>query len=186
VQQEVEKSAEVIRSGGVIVYPTDTIWGIGCDPSNKNAVDKIISIKKRSAEKNFIVLVNNEQLLNRYTTVIPDICYDLMDFAEKPITLIYPNGQNVAPLVLADDGSIAIRKTKHEFCSRLMQKAGCGLLSTSANISGQHFSGKFSDIPPEIINEVDYVVNLFRNEQIGKPSQIIKVALNGEIKIIRK
>jgi L-threonylcarbamoyladenylate synthase len=186
VQAEIEKASEVIRNGGVILYPTDTIWGLGCDPANEVAVEKIFRIKQRSDNASLIVLVSTEQLLNQYVDLIPEICYDLMDMATSPLTIIYPKGQKVAPKVLADDGSIAVRMTKHEFCSRLMQKTRCGLVSTSANISGQPSPLRFEDISPLVLKAVDYVVNLPGAGAAGKPSQIIKVGPKGEIKIIRR
>jgi len=186
VKEEVEKAAQVISEGGVILYPTDTIWGLGCDPGNDKAIEKIVAIKKRDESKHFIVLVNSEFLLNKYVELIPELCYDLMDMAERPITIVYPKGIHVSKKILAEDGSIAIRKTNHPFCDAVMQKTKCGLISTSANISGQPFPATFADIDPQILNQVDYVVNLNRDQQAGIPSQIIKIGLKGELKIIRK
>ncbi|MBI3133784.1 MAG: threonylcarbamoyl-AMP synthase [Bacteroidetes bacterium] len=186
VKEEVEKAAQVIREGGVILYPTDTIWGLGCDPQNEKAIDKIAAIKKRNESKQFIVLVNSEHLLNKYVETVPDLCYDLMDMAERPITIVYPKGIQVSKKILAEDGSIAVRKTNHPFCDALMQKTKCGLISTSANISGQPFPAAFRDIDPQILNQVDYVVNLYRDQKAGVPSQIVKIGLKGELKIIRK
>lgn len=186
MHDQLEKAAGVIRDGGVILYPTDTIWGLGCDPANEAAVEKIIGIKKRSEAMSFIVLVGSEQQLNQYVEQIPEICYDLIDLAENPLTIIYPKGKKVAKKVLADDGSIAVRMTKNEFCVKLMQRTKTGLVSTSANISGQPFPTGFADISPAILNAVDYVVNLPGNPGPSKPSQIIKVGLKGEVKIIRK
>ena len=185
MKQEIEKAAEIIRQGGVILYPTDTIWGLGCDPTNDEAVKKIIAIKHRADSKSFIVLVNSEQLLNRYTTEIPDICYDLIDMATDPLTVIYPKGKNVSSNILADDGSIAIRKTDHAFCSGLMNNVKCGLVSTSANISGNPFPAKFDEIDPVIRNSVDYVVTILRDQPASKPSRIVKIGANSEVKIIR-
>lgn len=186
VKEEVDKAAEIIRNGGVILYPTDTIWGLGCDPANESAIEKICTIKKRNESKNFIVLVNGDFLLNKYVDTIPEICYDLMDMAESPLTIIYPKGINVSKKILAADGSIAIRKTNHDFCDRLMQKTKTGLVSTSANISGQPFPQQFKDIDPQILKEVDYVVNLYQDQRAGRPSQIVKIGLKGEVKIIRR
>lgn len=184
--EEIEKAATVIRNGGIILYPTDTIWGLGCDPKNDAAVEKIIQLKKREEFKSLIVLVNGEQLLNQYVRIIPEICFDLVDLAESPLTIIYPKGQGVSKHILGEDGSIAIRITNHDFCFKLMQKIKSGLVSTSANFSRQPAPKKFGDISPDIINAVDYVVNLYRDQPGGKPSQIIKVGAKGEIKIIRK
>ena len=186
MKEEVEKAAQVIRDGGVILYPTDTIWGLGCDPQNEKAIEKIAAIKKRDESKHFIVLVNTEFLLNKYVETIPELCYDLMDMAERPITIVYPKGIHVSKKILAEDGSIAIRKTAHPFCDALMQKTKCGLISTSANISGEPFAGHFADIDPHILNQADYVVNLYRDQKAGVPSQIVKIGLKGEVKIIRK
>ena len=186
VFEEIEKAASIIRQGGIILYPTDTIWGLGCDPKNDAAVEKIIQLKKRDENKSLIVLVNAEQLLNQYVSIIPEICYDLVDLADGPLTIIYPQGKGVSKAILGDDGSIAIRMTKHDFCFKLMQKLRSGLVSTSANFSGQPAPKKFSDISKDIINGVDYVVNLQHDQPASKPSQIIKVGAKGEIKIIRK
>lgn len=186
VKAEVEKAAQVIRDGGVILYPTDTIWGLGCDPQNEKAIEKIAAIKRRDESKHFIVLVNTDVLLEKYVEIVPDLCYDLMDMAERPITLVYPKGKNVSNKILAEDGSIAIRKTNHPFCDSLMQKTRCGIVSTSANLSGQPFAGSFNDIDPIIKDQVDYVVNVFRDQKPGTPSQIVKIGMKGELKIIRK
>lgn len=186
MKEEVDKAAKVISEGGVILYPTDTIWGLGCDPTNDEAIEKICAIKKRDESKSFIVLVNSEFLLNKYVHTIPEICYDLMDMAENPLTIIYPKGVSVSKKILADDGSIAIRKTSHDFCNALMQRTKSGIVSTSANISGQPFPKQFQDIDPQILKEVDYVVNLHRDQKAGTPSQILKIGLKGELKIIRK
>jgi len=186
VKEEVEKAAQVIREGGVILYPTDTIWGLGCDPQNEKAIQKIAAIKQRDESKNFIVLVNSEFLLNKYVDQIPELCYDLMDMAESPLTIVYPKGIQVSKKILAEDGSIAIRKTNHPFCDALMNKLKSGIVSTSANLSGQPFSGNFPDIDPRILNQADYVVNLYRDQKAGRPSQIVKIGLKGEVKIIRK
>ena len=184
--EEIEKAANVIRQGGIILYPTDTIWGLGCDPKNEAAVEKIIELKKRDENKSLIVLVNGEPLLNQYVSIIPEICYDLIDLAEGPLTIVYPKGRGVSKHILAEDGSIAVRITNHDFCFKLMQKLRSGLVSTSANFSGEPSPKKFSDISPDIINAVDYVVNLYHDQPAGKPSQIVKVGAKGEIKIIRK
>ena len=186
MNDELDKAARVIRNGGVILYPTDTIWGLGCDPANEQAVEKIIRIKRRDDSMSFIVLVGSEKLLNHYVEEIPDICYDLIDLAQNPLTIIYPKGRRVARKVLGTDGSIAIRMTRDEFCRKLMERSKCGIVSTSANISGESFPAGFQDISPEIVNAVDYVVDLKGAEAFGKPSQIIKVGSKGEVKIIRK
>jgi len=185
VREEIEKAFEVIKNGGIILYPTDTIWGIGCDPKNEKALEKINILKKRSG-KHFIVLVESERLLSRYAKIIPDVCYDLIDFSEKPLTIIYPKGQFVAKQVLANDGSIGIRVVKDKFCSTLIQKLKSGITSTSANVSEDKSPTKFEDISDTIKNGVDYIVNLPLSTKNPIPSQIIKIGENSEVTIIRK
>lgn len=186
MQNEIENAVKVIQEGGVILYPTDTVWGLGCDPQNEKAVLEIAKIKQRTDSKQFIVLVPNEQLLNKYVKEIPEICYDLIDLATEPLTIIYPVGQNVAKNILAPDKSLAVRITKHEFCSKLMQKLKSGLISTSANISGKPTPLQYNDIDSEILNSVDYIVNLEKTRVSTKASQIIKIGMKGEVQIIRK
>lgn len=183
---QINKATEVIKAGGVILYPTDTIWGLGCDPNNESAIKKIIDIKNRPDNKSFIILVNSERLLNRYVKEIPEVCFDLIDYANKPMTIIYPNGQALSPLLMPEDRSIGIRMVSDPFCSKLMDKIKCGLVSTSANISGQESPKSFKDISTEIIQAVDYVVDLPDTSANNKPSQIIKIGANSEVTIIRK
>lgn len=183
---EIEKAAEFIQKGGVILYPTDTVWGLGCDPNNEEALAKISTIKKRTDSKSFILLVNNESLLSRYVKEIPDVCYDLIDCADAPLTIVYPNGQYVSNKVIAEDGSIAIRLTKDEFCKGLITKVKSAIVSTSANLSGQKATSNLDDIDEEIKNAVDFIVNIDSKPSSSKPSQIIKISANSEIEIIRK
>ena len=185
MREEIEKAFEIVKNGGIILYPTDTIWGIGCDPKNEKALEKINLLKKRN-DKHFIILVESERLLNRYAKIIPEVCYDLIDFAEKPLTIIYPKGQFVAKQVLAKDGSIAVRVVKDKFCRTLIQKLKSGIISTSANISGEKSPIKFEDISDSIKNGVDYIVNLPLTTKTPIPSQIIKIGENSEVTIIRK
>lgn len=186
MKEEVNKAAQVIKDGGVILYPTDTIWGLGCDPSNEEAVARIMKIKQRAPHKSFILLVDSEPRLKRYAKVIPDVCYDLMDYANRPITIVYPEGQHVSKTVLAEDGSIAIRLTNDPFCVALMRATKCGLVSTSANISNQNYTGNLNEMPSEIKNGVDYVVQLPLKNPNASPSQIIKIGRDSEVTIIRK
>ena len=186
MNEQITKAAEIIKSGGVILYPTDTVWGLGCDPSNESAVQKLIEIKKRPANKSFIILVNNERLLNRYVKEIPEVCYDLIDCADKPLTIVYPNGQSMSKNLMASDRSIGIRMVKDQFCSKLMDRCKSGLVSTSANISGDPSPKKFKEISEEIKAAVDYIVDLPDNSEDRKPSQIIKIGQNSEVTIIRK
>lgn len=186
MQEIVAQASDVIKNGGVILYPTDTIWGLGCDPTNEKAIEKIIEIKKRDWNKSFILLINSEFLLNKYVEKVPEIAYDLVDLADKPLTIIYPKGKNVSNKILAEDGSIALRKTKHHFCNELMNRLKSGIVSTSANFSGDKSPSTFSEISEELKNMVDFIVPIEQEDKPAQPSQIIKVGLNSEIKIIRK
>jgi len=186
VRTEIENAYNTIKAGGIILYPTDTIWGIGCDPKNDEALAKIDALKNRTTEKHFIVLVESERLLSRYAKVIPEVCYDLIDFANKPLTIIYPQGQYVSNRVLGEDKSIGIRVVKDEFCSKLIQKLKSGLISTSANKSGDKSPVSFDNISDDIKNGVDYIVKLPLQQKNAKPSQIIKISENSEVTIIRQ
>ncbi|MCB0477475.1 MAG: threonylcarbamoyl-AMP synthase [Crocinitomicaceae bacterium] len=186
MSEEVQKCVEIIRKGGVILYPTDTIWGLGCDPKNEQAIEKINQIKNRDESKSYIMLVAEERQLNFYVPEIPDICYDLIDFAVRPTTIIYDNAKNVSPMILAQDGSLGIRLTKDPFCQKLCQQLKTGVVSTSANISGAASPQSFNEIEDSIKNSVDYIVNLRQNEKMTTPSSILKIGTNGEVKIIRK
>ena len=188
MDEELKKTLEILRNGGTILYPTDTVWGLGCDARNKEAVNKIFKIKERAEYKSMVVLVCDDKMINRYVKEVPAIAWDLIDAAgNDPLTIIYPDGRMLAENIIAVDGSVGIRIVKDEFCKNLIHKFGKPLVSTSANISGEPTPTTFSEINPTIMNKVDYVVNL-RQQEINnpKPSTIIKVAMNGEIKIIRK
>lgn len=187
VKNIVEEAIKIIKEGGLILYPTDTVWGLGCDPTNEEAVKKINSIKARTEEKSFLVLINSERLLNYHVTAVPEVCYDLIDFANKPLTIIYPKGKNVSKSVLAKDGSIGIRMVKTpEILNALLSKLRHGLLSTSANISDQPFPESFNDIPQSIKDGVDYIVDPTFAQKHSMPSQIVKIGEKGEVIIIRK
>ena len=184
---EINKCIDVLRQGGIILYPTDTVWGIGCDATNEDAVAKVYKLKKREDSKSMIILLDNEAKLLSYVREIPQQAWDLIDFSEKPLTIIYPDAKNLARNVIAEDGSIGIRITKDEFCRKLIEKFRKPIVSTSANISGKTAPVDFSSIDKEIQEGVDYVVNLRQNENtISNPSTIIKLGLRGEFKIIRK
>jgi L-threonylcarbamoyladenylate synthase len=186
IKEEVEKAAAILKSGGVILYPTDTIWGLGCDATNAAAVEKIFAIKNRSNKMSLIALVEDDARLNRHVQEVPAIAWDLIDFATEPLTIIYPKGVGFAPFVCAEDGSVAIRKTNDDFCKQLIRKLNRPLVSTSANISGKPAPDSFMNIDPAILASVDYTVNLRQSEQqLSAPSKIIQIGLNGEIKLIR-
>lgn len=187
MQDELNNALKVLKEGGVILYPTDTVWGLGCDATNEKAVQKIIEIKKRADSKNFIVLIDNEIKLNKYVKDVPGVAWDLVESADEPLTIIYPGAYNLAKNVIADDGSVAIRVIKDEFCQKLINRFGKAIVSTSANISGEETPMNFSQISNDIIKSVDYVVNLRQDENKPvKPSSIIKIGTNWEIKIVRK
>jgi L-threonylcarbamoyladenylate synthase len=187
MQEEIQNALEVLRKGGTILYPTDTVWGIGCDARNKEAVAKVFKIKKRAEYKSMVTLVCDDKMLNRYVKEVPEVAWDLIEAADTPLTIIYPGARMLAENVIAADGSVGIRLIKDPFCRDLIHKFGKPIVSTSANISGEPAPSSFNDIKIDILNNVDYIVNLRKNENNDiQPSTIIKVALNGEFKIIRK
>ena len=186
MEQEIKNAIDTLLKGGTILYPTDTVWGIGCDATNKEAVDKILKLKKRSGAKSLIVLIDKEQQLNKYINEVPAIAWDLIEHSDKPLTIIYPGAKALAPNVLNEDGSVGIRVVKDEFCRKLINRFGKPIVSTSANISGEQTPKKFKEISSPILQGVDYIVNLRQTEPcIKEPSTIIKLAMNGEVKIIR-
>lgn len=188
MEEELKNTLEVLKKGGTILYPTDTVWGIGCDARNKEAVNKIYKIKERAEYKSMVVLVSDDKMINRYVKEVPAIAWDLIETAgTDPLTIIYPDGRMLAENIIAADSSVGIRIVQDEFCRNLIHKFGKPIVSTSANISGDPTPTGFPGINPKIINKVDYIVNLRQKEANNpKPSTIIKVALNGEVKIIRK
>lgn len=175
-----------IKEGKTILYPTDTIWGLGCDATNEEACQRIIDIKRRPENKSFIVLVDNFPMLERYVPEFHEVCYDLIDLATKPLTIIYPGAKGLAPSVLAADGSVGIRLTNDPICRKLIQQSRKPIVSTSANLSGEPIPTKFDEIHPEIKSGVDVIVEERLNEVCTKPSQIIKIDLDGTVKVIRK
>lgn len=187
MEEEIKNAIEVLRKGGAILYPTDTVWAIGCDARNKEAVAKVFKLKKRAEYKSMVTLVCDQTMLNRYVKEVPAVAWDLIDAADEPLTIIYPDARMLAESVIAADGSVGIRIIKDEFCKTLIHRFGKPLVSTSANISGENSPASFNDIKLDIVNKVDYIINL-RKKEINntKPSTIIKVGMNGEVKIIRK
>lgn len=185
--EEVKKAADILFKGGIILYPTDTIWGIGCDATNEDAVRRVYELKKRSDSKSMLVLLDSEAKLNYYVENVPDLAFDLIEMSEKPLTVIYDGARNVAPNLLAEDGSLGIRITREEFSKQLCFRFRKALVSTSANISGEPSPRNFSEISEEVKNGVDYIVGV-RQAETGnpKPSGIIKLKSNGEIKVIRE
>lgn len=187
MHNDIKKALEVLKNGGVILYPTDTIWGIGCDATNQKAVQKIYNIKKREDSKSMLVLMENPALLDRYVDDVPEVAWDLVEITTTPLTVIYPNAKNLASNLIADDGSIGIRFTKEEFTSQLLQRFRRPLVSTSANISGEKSPAFFDEISEEIKDQVDYIVEYRQdNTTPSQPSSIIKLGPGGRIDIIRK
>ena len=186
MQEEINKAIETLRKGGIILYPTDTIWGIGCDATNPAAVEKIYRLKQRAESKAMLVLMSSVSELERYVEEVPEIAYDLIDVAVRPLTVIYDKAVGLADNLVAEDGSIGIRITQEAFSSQLCRRFRKPIVSTSANISGTPSPVNFQDISREIIDTVDYVVNFRRDENIkAQPSSVIKLSASGVIKIIR-
>jgi len=186
IDEEIRDCLLTLKSGGTLLYPTDTIWGIGCDATDNLAVEKIFRLKGRMESKSLIILLDTAEKLSDYVSVIPEIAWDLIKNVDTPLTIIYPDAKNLAKKVIADDGSIAIRVVKNEFCARLIREFGKPIVSTSANISGQKPPMTYKNISDQIIQGVDHVVDesLFQLQQV-KASRIIKLNLNGEFLIIR-
>lgn len=184
--EEVHKSKKHIASGGVIIYPTDTIWGIGCDATNPDSVEKIYKIKQRADNKSMLVLVNSLSMLESYLESVPKQAKEILSSARKPTTIIYPGAKNLASNLLGDDGSVGIRICTDPFCKQLIEQTGKPLVSTSANISGALSPALFSHIEKEILEKADYVVQWRQEEtEPSTPSAIIKLSKQGNILVLR-
>ena len=187
MHNDIKQALEVLQSGGVILYPTDTIWGIGCDATNEKAVQRIYQLKKREDSKSMLVLMENMNFLNRYVKEVPEIAYDLIEMTEKPMTIIYPGAKNLAKNLIAQDGSIGIRISSEEFTRQLIQRFKKPIVSTSANMSGEPSPAFFDEISPEIIEAVDYVVEYRQDDHTPRePSSIIKLGVGGVFQVLRK
>jgi L-threonylcarbamoyladenylate synthase len=182
----IEQTIEVLKNGGTILYPTDTIWGIGCDATNEAACQKILDLKNRPTDKSFIVLMDSIAMLEKYVPEFNEICYELLEIAENPLTLIYPSAKGLAPSVLAKDGSVGIRITKDPTCLKLIRSLKKPIVSTSANLSGTESPAAFDAIDSTIKKGVDGILELRLEEKMSNPSQIIRIALDGTIEILRK
>ncbi len=184
---EINKALEVLKNGGLILYPTDTVWGIGCDATNAEAVAKVYALKKREDSKSMIVLLDTDNKLQSYVSEIPDVAYDLIEYSEKPLTIIYSGAKNLASNLVSADGSIGIRIPKHDFCEQLIQRFRKPIVSTSANISGEPTPVTFSEISQDIMDGVDYVVDLEQmSSEPKQPSTIMKLEADGKFVFIRK
>ncbi|HTD39161.1 MAG TPA: L-threonylcarbamoyladenylate synthase [Mucilaginibacter sp.] len=187
LKEEVAKALKILQEGGIILYPTDTIWGIGCDATNTEAVKKIYALKQRDEAKSMIILLDTENKLESYIQEVPSIAYDLIEYAENPLTLVMPGAKNISPALISTDGSVGIRIVKHDFCQQLIQRLRRPLVSTSANISGSPSPQNFDEVEQEIINGVDYVVNLEQhNTEKKKPSTIMRLNPDGQFEFIRR
>ena len=186
LKEEVRKACEILKNGGLILYPTDTIWGIGCDATNEEAVQRVYDLKHREDSKAMLVLLDDVGKLASYVEV-PDVAYDLLEVNDKPMTIIYPNAKNLAKNLIAQDRTIGIRITSETFTKALLYRFRKPIVSTSANISGEPSPRCFAEISDAVKTAVDYVVD-FRQEETANPapSSIIKLGLGGEIQIIRK
>ncbi len=183
---DLKKAVEVLRQGGVILYPTDTVWGLGCDATNPEAVKRIFNIKQREDVKSMLILIENPNMLNSYVREVPEVAWQLIEVTDKPLTIIYPGAKNLASNLIASDGSIGIRVTTETFTEHLIQRFRRPIVSTSANISGKPTPQCFDEIGEEIQSAVDYVVQ-YRQDDRSKnsPSSILKLGVGGEIQIIR-
>lgn len=185
-EQDIRNAVGILRKGGVVLYPTDTVWGIGCDATNAEAVARVYKIKQRDDQKALICLVDSDARLQRYVRQVPDVAWQLIDCAVRPTTLILDGAVNLAPNLIADDGSIGIRITQEPFSHELCYRFQKAIVSTSANISGEPAAQNYRDIDPRILEQVDYVCWSRRQEhKPHQPSSIIKLSANGEVKIIR-
>jgi L-threonylcarbamoyladenylate synthase len=185
---EIKNIIKVLAGGGTLLYPTDTIWGMGCDATNASAIDKIFDIKKRGAEKSLIILLDDVSGLKNYVEHVPKEALALIETTERPLTIIYPSAKkNLAENVLAADGSVAIRITRDLFCRQMIKEFGKPVVSTSANVSGENPPANFHEISEQIKSAVDYVVRYRQEEKSNpKPSVIIRIGQKGEIEFIRK
>ena len=187
MQEDIKNAIKVLKNGGLILYPTDTIWGIGCDATNEAAVKKIYQLKQRSDSKSMLISLNNINFIRSYADDVPEVALDIVEISEKPVTIIYSNAKNLAKNLIAEDGSIGIRITQEEFTDKLLQKFRKPIVSTSANISGEKSAINFEDISEKIKENVDYIVKYNQTKQmLQTPSSIIKISSNNEIKVIRE
>lgn len=185
-KEDMAEAVKVLKAGGVILYPTDTIWGLGCDATNSVAVERVYKIKQRQDSKALIVLANTEAMIANHVAEVPEVAWDIIELATSPTTIVFDQGRNLAPNLLAEDGSVGIRLSREEFSSQLCFHLRKPIVSTSANISGTPAPRKFSEIDEEILRSVDYVVRYRQDDTVAAaPSSIIRLGCGGEVKIIR-
>ena len=187
MKEEIQKALEVLRAGGIILYPTDTVWGIGCDASDPEAVAKVYAIKNREDSKSLVLLASDMDMICRYVKEVPEMAVQLVEVNDKPMTIIYPGAMGLAPNAIAEDGTVGIRIPMMDFCQQLISRFGRPIVSTSANISGEATPKKFSEISEQIRSAVDHIVDpALERGATGQSSSIIKVGLDYSIEIIRK
>jgi Sua5/YciO/YrdC/YwlC family protein len=187
IREAVDEAITVLKNGGVILYPTDTVWGLGCDATNAKAVDKILAIKGREQGKSLIVIVNSVDMVYRYVESVPEIAPQLIEVADQPLTIIYSKGVGLATNILAEDGSIGIRVVNHPFCNMLLSKFKRPIVSTSANLTGEKTPATFKDISAQIINKADWFADAaFEEGATGKASSVILLGKGGLVKVLRK
>jgi L-threonylcarbamoyladenylate synthase len=186
-KEDIKQALEVLQRGGVILYPTDTIWGIGCDATNAEAVRRVYDIKRRADSKAMLVLVDSEVKVDFYVKDVPEVAWSLIELTTKPLTIIYDGARNLAPNLLAEDGSVGIRVTREAFSKQLCFRFRKAIVSTSANLSGEPSPRTFADISEEVKSQVDYIVGYRQGETSNPaPSSIIKLGSGGEVKVIRE
>lgn len=185
-KEDMAEAVKVLKAGGIILYPTDTVWGLGCDATNSMAVERIYKIKERQDSKALIVLANSEAMIANHVVEVPEVAWDIIELVDKPTTIVFDKGRNLAPNLLGEDGSVAIRLSREDFSSQLCFHLRKPIVSTSANISGAPTPKIFGDIDEKILSRVDYVVKYRQEDKVAAaPSSIIKLGRGGEVKIIR-
>lgn len=186
MQEAIQDCIQTLKRGGIILYPTDTVWGLGCDATNADAVDKLYELKKRAESKAMICIVPNFKMLQQYVEEVPEMAYDILKYSTKPTTIVYPNAIRVAENIIAEDGSLGIRVIRSTFASNLLKKFKKPIASTSANISGEPTPTTFKEISEEVKSKVDYIVPLQFEDKKAPPSTVIKLDLDGKVQILRK
>lgn len=186
LKEDIRKAVDCMRSGGVILYPTDTVWGLGCDATNEEAVKKIFQMKRRADSKSMLILVDSVRMLERVVDELPDVAEQLIEAVVEPLTVIYDGATGIAPSLIAEDGSVGVRITGEEYSRSICKLLGRPVVSTSANFSGERTPSIFPEISEEIKEKADYIADYRRDDrEKRKPSRIIKLGKGGEIKIIR-
>lgn len=186
LQQEVDRTVEVLRQGGIILYPTDTVWGLGCDATNAEAVERIYRLKRSENKKSMLVLCGSADMVVRYVDKAPAIAFEVMELATSPLTAILPGAVGLAPNLIPDEGTLGVRIPDHEFCRRMLRAFGKPIVSTSANLSGEATPAGLQEVTREIVDGVDFVVNpRFEGHPTRKASSIIAFGEGSEVKVIR-